>query len=238
MKWCDKALKQNIYIKTKTKLWSNKKKFKSLGENILGKPTFWKPTPLSMTSSSLSIFPSSSSTANHFSQMKYHFWPVMRSRTAMRLKNQLGETPALLCQTWTFCMLPRDSGTLRVGVGGGGGEMRSTLLTPNYPKSIKIHHLVLFDFGGFITPQSSPANRACSHVYQIHQTPPAAFGGFRTVYSQAMDALHLLLYQFHQSPTIGVPFLSGMQLCNCQKTRKWLGTKTLYSVLQFSTALG
>ena len=37
-------------------------------------------------------------------------------------------------------------------------------------------------------------NRACSHVYQIHQTPPAAFVGFRTVCSQAMDALHLLLY--------------------------------------------
>ena len=70
----------------------------------------------------------------------------------------------------------------------------------NYP-------LVLFDFVGFSTPQYRPANRACSHVYQIHLTPPAAFVGFRTVYSQAMDALHiLLLYQFHQSPTIGVPF--------------------------------
>ena len=39
-----------------------------------------------------------------------------------------------------------------------------------------------------------------SHVYQFHQTPPAAFVGFRTVYSQAMDALHLLLYQIHQTP--------------------------------------
>ena len=30
-------------------------------------------------------------------------------------------------------------------------------------------------------------NWACSHVYQIHQTPPAAFVGFRSVCSQAMD---------------------------------------------------
>ena len=59
---------------------------------------------------------------------------------------------------------------------------------------------------GFTIPQYSPVNRACSHVYHIHQTPPAALVGFRTVYSQAMDALPLLLYQFHQSPTIGVPF--------------------------------
>ena len=49
------------------------------------------------------------------------------------------------------------------------------------------------DSDGFSTPQYSPANRACSHVYQIHQTPPAAFVEFRTVCSQAMDALHFLL---------------------------------------------
>ena len=46
----------------------------------------------------------------------------------------------------------------------------------------------------------SPANRAWRHVYQIHQTPPAAFVRLRTVYSQAVDALHLLLYQIHQTP--------------------------------------
>ena len=66
--------------------------------------------------------------------------------------------------------------------------------------SSKILLLVLPDFDGFTTPQYSPANKACSHVYQIHQTPPAAFVELRTVYSQAMDALHLLLYQFHQTP--------------------------------------
>ena len=44
------------------------------------------------------------------------------------------------------------------------------------------------DFDGFSTPQYSPANTACSHVYQIHQTPPmTAFVGFRTVYIQAMN---------------------------------------------------
>ena len=83
-----------------------------------------------------------------------------------------------------------------------GVPLSLSLTTPNVP----IFLLVLPDFDGFSTPQYSPANRACSHVYQIHQTPPAAFVGFRTVSSQAMDALHLPLYQFHQSPTIGVPF--------------------------------
>ena len=58
------------------------------------------------------------------------------------------------------------------------------------------------DLGGFSTPHRP----VYSHVYQIHQTPPAAFVGFRTVYSQAKDALHLLLYQIHQTPTIGIPF--------------------------------
>ena len=74
------------------------------------------------------------------------------------------------------------------------------------PKSSKILLLGLPGFDVFSTPQYGPANRACRHVYQIHQTPPAALVGFRTVSSQAMDALHLLLYQFHQSPTIAVPF--------------------------------
>ena len=99
-------------------------------------------------------------------------------------------------------------------------------------KSIKLHRLLLLDsvlqqyspanracshvyqihqtppaaFDGFSTPQYSPVNRACTHMYQMHQTPPAAFVGFRTVYSQAMDALHLPQYQFHQSPAIGGPF--------------------------------
>ena len=78
-------------------------------------------------------------------------------------------------------------------------ESRYTL-TQTAPKSSKILLLVSPDVDGFSTPQYIPANRACSHVYQIHQTPPAAFAGFRTVHSQAMDALHLLLYQIHQTP--------------------------------------
>ena len=42
-------------------------------------------------------------------------------------------------------------------------------LTFNYnPNSSKILLLVLPDFGGFSTPQYSPADRACSHVYLIH----------------------------------------------------------------------
>ena len=56
--------------------------------------------------------------------------------------------------------------------------------------------MVLPDFDGLSTPQYSPANRACSHVYQNY---PCCFC-WRTVHSQAMDALHLLLYQFHQTP--------------------------------------
>ena len=39
-------------------------------------------------------------------------------------------------------------------------------------KSIKLHPAA---FVGFSTPQYSPANRACSNVYQIHQTPPGCF---------------------------------------------------------------
>ena len=57
------------------------------------------------------------------------------------------------------------------------------------------------DFDGFSTPQYRPANRACSHVYQIHLTPPAAFVGFRTVYIVKPWMLCiLLLYQIHQTP--------------------------------------
>ena len=67
-------------------------------------------------------------------------------------------------------------------------------ISPNYPKSSKILLLVLPDFDRFSAPQYSPVNIACSHVCQIHQTPPAASVGFKTVYSQAMDALYLLLY--------------------------------------------
>ena len=53
-----------------------------------------------------------------------------------------------------------------------------------------VHPLLLLDFDGFSTVHVymySPENQACSHVYQIHQTPPAAFVGFRTVYSQVTD---------------------------------------------------
>ena len=41
-------------------------------------------------------------------------------------------------------------------------------------------NLVLMDFGRFRTPQYCSTNTACSHVYQIHQTPTAAFVGFST----------------------------------------------------------
>ncbi len=63
-------------------------------------------------------------------------------------------------------------------------------------------------FVGFRTVYSQAMDALHLLLYQIHQTPPAAFVGFRTVYSQAMDALHLLLYQFHQSPTIGGTFFT------------------------------
>ena len=83
-------------------------------------------------------------------------------------------------------------------------SIKSSLTTP---KSFSF----LPDFGGFSTLQCSPANRACNHVYQIHQTPPAAFVGFRTVYSQAMDALHLLLCQIHQTPPAAFDGISTPQ---------------------------
>ena len=76
-------------------------------------------------------------------------------------------------------------------------NLKTRTVPPSPSKSTPWLCLMLVDSVLYVY---SPANRACSHVYQIHQTPPAAFVGFRTVYSQAMDALHLLLYQFHQTP--------------------------------------
>ena len=64
------------------------------------------------------------------------------------------------------------------------------LITPSPSKFTTWFCLILMDS---VSLQYSPANRACSRVYQIHQTPPAAFVVFRTtcMCSQAMDALHL-----------------------------------------------
>ena len=77
----------------------------------------------------------------------------------------------------------------------------------NYPQVHQNPPPVLPDFDGFNTPQYIPVDRACIHVYQIHQTPPAAFVGFRTVYIVKPWMLCiLLLYQIHPSPTIGLPF--------------------------------
>ena len=93
-------------------------------------------------------------------------------------------------------------------------------------KSIKLHRLLLLDsvlhsigpanracshvcqihqtppaaFVGFSTPQCSPANRACSHVYQIHQTPPAAFVGFSTPQYSPANRACSHVYQIHQTP--------------------------------------
>ena len=64
----------------------------------------------------------------------------------------------------------------------------------------QIHQTPPAAFDGFSTPQYSSANRACSHVYQIHQTPPAAFDGFSTPrYSPANRACSHV-YQIHQTP--------------------------------------
>ena len=90
----------------------------------------------------------------------------------------------------------------------------SRQINPNYPpspsKSTPWFCLILMDSVRYMY---SPANRACSHVYQIHQTPPAAFGGFRTVYSQAMDALHLLLVYCTKSIKLHRLLLLDSGLC-------------------------
>ena len=68
-------------------------------------------------------------------------------------------------------------------------------------KSIKLHRSHVYQihqtppaaFVGFSTPQYSPVNRACSHVYQIHQTPPAAFVGFSTPHHIAQWIEHVAM---------------------------------------------
>ena len=64
----------------------------------------------------------------------------------------------------------------------------------------QIHQTPPAAFVGFSTPQYSPANRACSHVYQIHQTPPAAFIGFSTPQYSPANRACSHVYQIHQTP--------------------------------------
>ena len=61
---------------------------------------------------SLSTLPSSSSTANHLSATKTARFPVTKSLTKMRERNQEGDEPELSCQTCTFQIGPSDLGTL------------------------------------------------------------------------------------------------------------------------------
>ena len=66
-------------------------------------------------------------------------------------------------------------------------------------KSIKLHRLLLMDS---VLYMCSPANRACSHVYQIHQTPPAAFVGFSTPQYSPVNRACSHVYQIHQTPPL------------------------------------
>ena len=138
--------------------------------------------------------------ADSFSQ-----WDVLISK---------GSLESLDCRGWNSLQILN---IVRLIGWGGGGRVRMhhpqdmwmyclitinalTLTTPNPPKSFSWFCLILPDFDGFSTPQYSPANRACSHVYQIHQTPPAAFVGFSTPQYSPANRACSHVYQIHQTP--------------------------------------
>ena len=98
---------------------------------------------------------------------------------------------------WLTCCLIG----LRFGVYRDRSPYLGYTFTLIYPKSSKILLLVLLDFDWFSTPQYSPSNRACSHVYQIHQNPPAAFDGFSTPQYSPSNRACSHVYQIHQTPT-------------------------------------
>ena len=88
----------------------------------------------------------------------------------------------------------------------------------------------------------SPVNRACSHVYQIHQTPPAAFVGFSTPqYSPANRACsHVYqIHQIHQTPpaafvdsVLHIVYSPVNRACShVYQIRGFLGTWTLVQIV-------
>ena len=100
------------------------------------------------------------------------------------------------------------------------------LVNSNNPKSIKIHPLVLLDFGGFSIAQRIEHVSMCTKSIKLHRLLLLDSGlciakpwmlcicywtnsiklhrllllDSGLCYSQAMNALHLLLDQFHQTP--------------------------------------
>ena len=83
-----------------------------------------------------------------------------------------------------------------------------TPTTPNPPKSFCWFCLILLDS---IALQYSPANGACSHVYQIHQTLPTAFVAFSALQYSPANRACSHVYQIHQTPPAAFVGFSALQ---------------------------